>query len=59
MEYISVSQFAEKFGISERTALHDCGGVKTKGEFLMGKTGNIPCDAVLPVRESSKFRISP
>lgn len=59
MEYISVSQFAEKFGISERTARHYCAGGKIEGVFLTGKTWNIPCDAVLPVRKSSKFRISP
>ena len=50
MEYISVMQFAEKFGISERTARNYCASGKIEGAFLTGKTWNIPADAVLPQR---------
>ena len=57
MEYISVTQFAEKFGISERTARHYCATGKIDGAFLTGKTWNIPADAVLP--RKGKQRISP
>jgi len=48
MEYISVIQFAEKYGISERTARNYCAARKIEGAFLTGKTWNIPADAVLP-----------
>ena len=57
MEYISVSQFAEKYGISERTARNYCATRKIEGAFLTGKTWNIPADAELPKR--SKKKMSP
>ena len=57
MEYISVSQFAEKYGISERTARNYCATGKIEGAFLTGKTWNIPADAMLPKR--SKKKVSP
>ena len=57
MEYISVSQFAEKYGISERTARNYCATGKIGGAFLTGKTWNIPADADLPRR--SKRKVSP
>ena len=59
MEFISVSQFAEKFGISERTARNYCANGKIEGAFLTGKTWNIPVDAVLPERKSSNRKVSP
>ncbi len=46
-EYLSVSQFAEKYGISERTARHYCATGKIEGAFLTGKTWNIPADATI------------
>ena len=57
MEYISVSQFAEKYSISERTARNYCATGKIEGAFLTGKTWNIPADADLPQR--SKRKVSP
>ncbi len=57
MEYISVSQFAEKYSISERTARNYCATGKIEGAFLTGKTWNIPADADLPRR--SKRKVSP
>ena len=54
MEYISVIQFAEKYGISERTARNYCAQGKIEGAFLTGKTWNIPADAVLPKRGANK-----
>ena len=57
MEYISVSQFAEKYGISERTARNYCATGKIEGAFLTGKTWNIPADADLSKR--SKKKVSP
>lgn len=57
MDYISVSQFAEKYGISERTARNLCATGKIEGAFLTGKTWNIPADAVMP--QKGKKKISP
>jgi len=57
MEFISVSQFAERHGISERTARNYCATGKIEGAFLTGKTWNIPSDAPLPKR--TKTKVSP
>ena len=57
MEFISVSLFAEKYGISERTVRNLCATGKIEGAFLTGKTWNIPADAVLP--QKGKKKISP
>ena len=57
MEYISVVQFAEKYGISERTARNYCAEGKIEGAFLTGKTWNIPADAELPPK--GKRKLSP
>ena len=57
MEYLSVTQFAEKYGISERTARNYCAIGKIEGAFLTGKTWNIPADAALPPK--GKKKISP
>ena len=55
MEYISVAQFAGKYGISERTARKYCADGKIDGTFLTGKTWNIPADAVLPRKGKAKL----
>ena len=52
-------QFAEKFGISERTARNYCASGKIEGAFLTGKTWNIPADAVLPQRKATRKPMSP
>jgi Fic family protein len=57
MEYISASQFAQKYGISERTARNYCAKGKIEGTFLTGKTWNIPAEAALPKR--GKKKVSP
>lgn len=59
MEFISVKQFAEKYGISERTARNYCAQGKTAGAFLTGKTWNIPADATLPKRGAGSEKTSP
>lgn len=59
MEYISVTQFAKKYGISERTARNYCASGKIEGAFLTGKTWNISADAVLPQRGATKKKASP
>lgn len=58
MEYISTKQFAEKFGISERTARNYCATGKINGAILLGKTWSVPADAVLPPRKK-KAKLSP
>lgn len=50
MEYISVKEWSERHGISERTARNYCAKGKLEGAFLVGKTWNIPTDAELPKR---------
>ena len=59
MNYISVKEFAEKFGISERTVRNYCTTGKIEGALLVGKTWNIPADALLPERKSRKKKIFP
>ncbi len=54
MEYISVVQYAEKHGISERTARNYCAEGKISGAFLTGKTWSIPADAELPKKGRMK-----
>ncbi len=54
MKYISVSAFAKKWNISERTLRHYCATDKIKGAFLTGKTWNIPEDARLPEKGNKK-----
>lgn len=48
MLFISVSEFAKRNNLSERTVRHHCAIGKINGVFLTGKTWNIPEDAVLP-----------
>ena len=55
MDYISVVQFAEKYGISVRTARNYCAIGKIEGAFLTGKTWNIPVDAPLPVKHKTRY----
>ena len=59
MEYISVTEFANKYAISERTARNYCANGKIEGAFLTGKTWNIPADAELPKRKSAKGHVFP
>ena len=50
MKYISVSEAAKKWGISERSVRGYCAGGKIDGAFLTGKTWNIPETAKKPDR---------
>lgn len=59
MEYTSVTEFAKKYGISERTARNYCAVGKIEGATLVGKTWSIPADAELPARKKRKGKISP
>ena len=59
MKYISVSLYAEKFGISERTARNYCANGKIEGAFLTGKTWIIPEEASLPRRSKASSHVLP
>lgn len=54
MKYISVSEFAKKWNIPERTVRNYCATGKIIGAFITGKTWNIPEDYVFTEKESSK-----
>ena len=51
MEYISVTEFAKRYNISDRTIRNYCSSGKIKGAFIVEKTWNIPVDAVLPQKD--------
>ena len=59
MKYISVTEFAAKHGISERTARNYCTLGKIEGAILVGKTWNIPADAELPSRKPRQRKAMP
>lgn len=59
MNYISVSEFAQRHGVSERTIRNYCHLAKIEGAFLVGKTWNIPEDAVLPSKKTGSKKQSP
>lgn len=59
MKYISVSEFAQRYGVSERTARNYCSQGKIEGAYIVGKTWNIPEDAQLPSRRSKSRKVSP
>lgn len=59
MNYISVAEFAKKHGVSERTVRNYCAVGKIDGAVLVGKTWNVPCDALLPVRNRRHGKAMP
>ena len=59
MKYISVAAFAEKYGVSERTARNYCAVGKIEGATIVGKTWNIPADAELPGRKPRQRKAMP
>ena len=59
MKYISVAEFAAKYGVSERTARNYCTLGKIEGATLVGKTWNIPENAELPSRKSRQRKAMP
>lgn len=59
MKYISVAAFAEKYGVSERTARNYCATGKIEGATLIGKTWSIPYDAQLPHRGRGRHNVMP
>ncbi|MBQ7058326.1 MAG: Fic family protein [Firmicutes bacterium] len=51
MQYISVSEAALKWGISDRSVRNYCEQGRVEGAFLTGKTWNIPVEAQKPSRK--------
>ncbi len=58
MKYLSVSEIAKEWNISERSVRNYCSTGKIDGVFLTGKTWNIPCDAQKPSRAKRKSKAS-
>lgn len=60
MNCISVSEYAKRHNLPERTIRNYCATGKIKGAFLTGKTWNIPEEAFLPAKKSRiKFSDNP
>ncbi|MDR0989263.1 MAG: Fic family protein [Prevotellaceae bacterium] len=59
MTYLSVNEYAAKYGIPERTARNYCAAGKIEGAFLTGKTWNIPEEVGLPSRKQSTKKVMP
>lgn len=58
MEFLSSSQIAKKWGISDRSVRNYCAKGKVKGAILIGKTWSIPADSVKPERENKKVKFN-
>lgn len=54
MEYMSVSQTAKKWNISERSVRNYCNLGRVDGAYLQGKTWYVPIDAQKPERVNKK-----
>lgn len=54
MEFLSVSEVAKKWNISDRMVRNYCAQGRIVGAFLTGKTWNIPASAIKPAREKNK-----
>ncbi|MGN0788139.1 MAG: Fic family protein [Candidatus Onthoplasma sp.] len=54
MKFLSVTEIAKKWNMSDRSVRNYCAHGRIPGAFLTGKTWNIPADAVKPEREKLK-----
>jgi len=54
MEFLSVTQIAKKWKVTDRTVRNYCASGKIPGAFLTGKTWNVPANAVKPVVKNKK-----
>ena len=59
MDYISVTEFAKRFGVAERTVRNYCAQGKIAGAVLVGKTWSVPVDARLPERSVCRRKPMP
>ena len=56
MRYLSVTEIAKKWNVSERSVRNYCAQGRVTGAFLTGKTWNIPENAEKPERSNKKKR---
>lgn len=54
MRYLSVTEIAKKWNVSERSVRNYCAHGRVQGAFLTGKTWNIPENAEKPERSNKK-----
>ena len=54
MKFLSVSEIAKKWNISDRSVRNYCAHGRIPGAFLTGKTWNIPADVIKPERKKLK-----
>ena len=54
VKYLSVSETAKRWNLSERSIRNYCAEGRIEGAFLTGKTWNIPEDALKPQRVNQK-----
>ena len=54
MRYLSVTEMAKKWDVSERSVRNYCAQGRVNGAFLTGKTWNIPENAEKPERSNKK-----
>lgn len=59
MKFVSVSEYAAKYGLTERTVRNYCTSGKIAGAFQTARNWNIPEDAVLPVKGRHSKKMSP
>ncbi|MDO4958795.1 MAG: hypothetical protein Q4E68_06025 [Prevotellaceae bacterium] len=54
IEYISVKEYANRNGLSERTVRNYCAVGRIEGAILVGKTWSIPADAVVMAKKRTR-----
>ncbi len=54
MRYLSVTEIAKKWDVSERSVRNYCAHGRVEGAFLTGKTWNIPENAEKPERTNKR-----
>lgn len=54
MEYLSVKETADRWGVSERTVRYYCAQGRVAGARMVGKIWNIPADSPKPPRANAK-----
>lgn len=54
MKYLSVTETAKKWNISERSVRNYCAHGRVEGAYITGKTWNIPANAVKPERTNKR-----
>ena len=60
MDFLSSSEIAKLWGVSERSVRNYCAQGRVPGAYLVGKTWNIPADASKPTRSNARpIKVSP